>query len=341
MTRTAGPARRAGVLPGTGGPLVAFVVGASLLALLAPSSARAWGSRTHEIINRRAAEVLTGPAGDFWAPFAQKLGSHASDADHRKGFDPNERTRHFIDIDVFEPHPFDGVPRTMDGMVRKYGAEEAVKWGVAPWAIGECYRMTVLSLEQGDWASAGGWAADLGHYVADTHQPLHCTVNYDGQKTGHDGIHLRFEVHMMDRHYEETSVETPPADFRLAHDDPVEACFHWIAEAYPGLMDILAGDEVAREVDSTYGEPYLAALWDETHGVARSQVNLAVRDLSALYRAAWEEAGRPAPPADVPSLRMLPVDVLDPPPASGGRSAWGAVLLAGGVIAAALTFGAR
>ena len=78
-----------------------------------------------------------------------------SDADHRKSSDPDERTRHYIDVDFFEPYPFRGVPRTLEGMRRKYGAEDAVKWGVAPWAVAECYRMMVLSLEQGDWASAG------------------------------------------------------------------------------------------------------------------------------------------------------------------------------------------
>lgn len=339
----------AGVLPESGGPLAAWLgagrwaTAVLLAAVLLPSSAAfAWGARTHEIINRRAVEDLPGPAGAAWAPLARQLGAHASDADHRKGSDPNERPRHFIDIDAFAQHPFTDVPRTMPGMVRKYGAEEAVKWGVAPWAIGECYRMTVLSLQRGDWASAGAWAADLGHYVADTHQPLHCTMNYDGQKSGHDGVHLRFEVAMMDRHYEESSITPPPADFRSAHGDPVAFCFDWIAEAYPGLDAILAGDEVARTVDPQYGPPYLAALWEETHEVARSQVDLAVRDLGALYRAAWEEAGSPAPPEVIPPFRALPVDVLDPPEAPrGGRSAWGAVLVAGGVIVAAVFLGAR
>jgi hypothetical protein len=167
----------------------------------APADVLGWGGRTHEIINRKAVELMPGPAGEAWRPLAASLGAHASDADHRKGSDKDEPPRHYIDIDVFEPHPFAGVPRTLEGMQRKYGREEASWWGVAPWAIEECYRMVVLSLERGDWASAGAWAADLGHYVADTHQPLHCTMNYDGQKTGHQGIHIRFEVSRMDRHY--------------------------------------------------------------------------------------------------------------------------------------------
>jgi hypothetical protein len=155
----------------------------------------------HEIINRRAAQSLSGPAGDAWGPLAVDLGRHASDADHRKSSVSGERPRHFIDIDAYEPPPFAGVPRTFEGVQKKYGSEAATRWGVVPWAIEECYEMTVLSLRAGDWESAGAWAADLGHYVADSHQPLHCTINYDGQRSGNEGVHLRFEVTMMDRYF--------------------------------------------------------------------------------------------------------------------------------------------
>ncbi|MBL0103970.1 MAG: hypothetical protein IPP51_09590 [Bacteroidetes bacterium] len=33
------------------------------------------------------------------------------------------------------------------------------------------------------------YSANIGHYVADAHVPLHCTENYNGQMTGQSGIH--------------------------------------------------------------------------------------------------------------------------------------------------------
>ena len=315
-----------------------FGVVAAALAIVAaiPGPASAWGSRTHEIINRRAVDAMPEPARAAWQSLAVPLGMHASDADARKGSDPNERTRHYIDIDFFEAHPFTGVPRSMEGMRKKYGAEDAVKWGVAPWAIEECYRMLVLSLERGDWSSAGAWAADLGHYVGDTHQPLHVTVNYDGQKTGNKGIHLRFEIHMMDRHYQETAIEVLEAP--TPGEDILEFAFGWIAEAYPGMDTILEGDDAARAVDPDYGPEYLEALWGVTSDVAQTQVSRAVRDLSALYTAAWEASGSPQGPDPAPSFRALPVNVLDPPPDPAGRSGLRALLLAGAVLASSLLF---
>ncbi|WPU95491.1 hypothetical protein SNE25_08140 [Mucilaginibacter sabulilitoris] len=36
-------------------------------------------------------------------------------------------------------------------------------------------------------------SANLGHYIADAHVPLHLTENYNGQLTGQTGIHTLWE----------------------------------------------------------------------------------------------------------------------------------------------------
>ena len=287
----------------------------------------------HEIINRRAANVAFAEAPGSWSEFAIALGRHASDADNRKSSTPGERPRHFIDIDAVASPPFDDVPRTLDGFRKKYGADSPDRWGSVPWAIEECWEMLVLSFARGDWASAGAWGADLGHYVADSHQPLHCTVNYDGQRTGNQGVHLRFEVMMMDRHFDEDVLEGVVASPDV--ERPIDACFAWIAQAYEGLDAVLDADTAARAADSAFGDAYYATLWSATELVATLQMERAVRDLAALYRAAWEEGGRPQPPNEPPAFRAQPREVLDPPPAAEGPSPV-AFVLAGLVIAGAL-----
>jgi hypothetical protein len=314
-------------------------IAAALVVLVLPHAAEAWGGRTHEIINRRAAERLTGEAGAAWSPLARSLGSHASDADHRKSSVAGERPRHFLDIDAWDDYPFDDVPRDFDDLVKRHGRQKAEQFGVVPWAIDECYRMVVKALERGDWAAAGAWAADLGHYVADSHQPLHCTINYDGQNTGNHGVHLRFEVTMMDRFYDETVLAVPELP-DVPAEGPVEFCFSWIREAYPGLAVILAADDEARTLDPGYGDAYYEALWSRTQDAASDQVEAAVRDLSALYAAAWEEAGRPAPPEGNVAFRLAPIAELDPPAPRSSRTPRGAFLAAGAAILAAFVVGA-
>ena len=306
-------------------------------AFLLPEGAAAWGERTHEIINRRAVEALPGPAGDAWRPLAASMGAHASDADHRKGSDPAESPRHYLDADAFDRPPFHRIPRTWDAMLRKYGPVEAKSFGTAPWAVDECYRMVVRSLQQGDWSSAGAWAADLGHYVGDTHQPLHCTVNFDGQRTGHDGVHLRWEVFTMDHHYREETLPEHPV-LPEVKADAAAMCLGWIAHAYAGVDTILAGETAARAADPGFGPRYEEVLWSKTSALAERQVALAVSDLASLLEAAWEQAGRPPGPEQPPAFQARSVEALEgPAERSQGLSlkalAVAAVALAGALVA--------
>jgi hypothetical protein len=308
-------------------------------ACLRPGAAAAWGGRTHEIINRRAAESLRGPEGDAWRPLARSLGAHASDADDRKRRDPSEPPRHYLDADAFDAPPFDDIPHTLEALVRKYGATEAKSYGLAPWAIDECYRMLVLSLRRGDWSSAGAWAADLGHYVADTHQPLHCTLNYDGQRTGNDGVHIRFEVHMMDRYFREESLPAAGAS-DLSGDDVAGACLAWMADAHAGLDALLTAETAARGRDPSFGDAYYDALWEGTREVAHRQVAAAVRDLAGLYRAAWTQAGGPPGPGEAPPFRALPVASLEEPSGRRRGLSYKALGVAAAALAGALVAGA-
>jgi hypothetical protein len=293
----------------------------------------------HEIVNRKAAELCPGAARAAWSPLAVALGGHASDADHRKSFDSGESARHFLDIDAWGDPPFDDVPRSFEALAKKHGTEEAKRFGVVPWAIDECYRMLVLSLRRGDWSSAGAWAADLGHYVADSHQPLHCTVNYDGQVTGNRGIHIRFEVTMMDRFFREEWIPEPAA--QEVPDGPIEFCFDWIAAAHPDVTGILAADDAAKSADPEYGDRYYDVLWKGTRELAVRHMTRAVHDLSALYAAAWVEAGAPAPPAEVPAFRALSVSELEPPRAGPAVAPRGAIAAALAAIVSAFVIGGR
>src|SRR5690606_9359940 len=41
-------------------------------------------------------------------------------------------------------------------------------------------------------------SADIGHYIGDAHVPLHTTENYNGQKTGQEGIHAFWESRLVE-----------------------------------------------------------------------------------------------------------------------------------------------
>lgn len=55
--------------------------------------------------------------------------------------------------------------------------------GLVPWEVNRVYKRLVYSFQHNLKDSVLFYAADLGHYVADSHVPLHTTRNHDGQLT--------------------------------------------------------------------------------------------------------------------------------------------------------------
>jgi len=311
---------------------------AGVLLLAFPQSpAWGWGARTHEIINRRAVEILPEDARRAWTPFAAELAAHANDADRRKKDSREEPPRHFIDIDVYGESPFDNVPHDRQVLEEKRGKNAVQRGGVVPWAIGECYENLVESLKARDWETAVTWAADLGHYTADAHQPLHCTKNHDGQNTGNKGVHFRFEVMMMDRFFEESMLDHD-SSLPAINRGPVELCFDWIPEAYSGIEAILIADRDGRALDPGFEDRYYERLWEGTEDVAIRQTQSATTAFAALLHAAWTEAGTPEPPAESPSSELVSREAI-PPKESSRKTVLTVSGIAVGVLLAAFLIG--
>lgn len=59
-----------------------------------------WGRTGHQIINRSSTYSFNDEI-NFMVSWADFLAAHGSDADDRKGSDPTEGHKHYIDIDAF------------------------------------------------------------------------------------------------------------------------------------------------------------------------------------------------------------------------------------------------
>ena len=70
---------------------------------------------------------------------------------------------------------------------------ELMAHGVVPYFIPVQYNRLVHAFLDNDPKQVLRLAADLGHYVADAHVPLHATMNYNGQMTDQVGIHAFWE----------------------------------------------------------------------------------------------------------------------------------------------------
>jgi hypothetical protein len=273
--------------------------------LSCPGDAWGWGSKTHSYLNQHSVQHL--PAGMSQLAAQQTfLTSHASDADARKSTDPSEDPKHYIDLESFTDYHH--LPADLSVVVARYGALTVADYGILPWTIAAVTDSLAAQFRRSDWNAACQTAADLGHYVADAYQPLHCTVNYNGQLTGNGGIHSRYETTMMGQYLSTLSV----------HADTVK----YVSDVFAFALDIalrtntladsiMQADNAAKAASgwtsgSAYSQLYYSTLWGRTGQYTQSLLQDATRDIAALWYTAWVNATATSV-AETEHASLLPV----------------------------------
>jgi len=270
-----------------------------------------WGYKGHKKINQNCAANFPVQMSFLNSDWANIVTLHCSDADNRRVTDPEEIPRHYIDIDNYpEFLEFGRIPQTYDSVVQIHGLTWVLLQGILPWATETTFDSLKNCFQRRDWNRSGLFAADLGHYVGDGHQPLHITRNYNGQYTGQDGIHSRYESKMISK-FDAQIVYT--ADSVQLINDVRNFIFSYIYQNYPLLDSILAADTYARIVaGDVTSETYYQALWSKCSGFTVSLFHHATKSLSDLIYTAWVQAGSPmmypnsiTEPEDLSRTRLL------------------------------------
>ena len=263
-----------------------------LFSLVALSLAlMSWGYTGHYKINNSTSLSFTPEMEQFMA-WAVTLAEHASDADDRKEIDPNERPRHYIDIDNYPEFIAEGrIPQTYDSVVALYGEAFVIDQGVLPWATLTTYDSLVNCFIRHDWAKAVLFASDLGHYVADAHMPLHITRNYNGQYTGNIDIHSRYESAMINTYINQINYTGDDISFIA---DVNGYIFNYLYSNYIDVDSVLAADDYAQAVaGNTSSAEYKQALWEKSMSFTVPLFSRASHALAELIYSAWTEAGKP------------------------------------------------
>ncbi len=264
----------------------------STIALLALSVVlTSWGSVGHRKISESASASFNLQMADFqtWVSF---LRDHASDADTRKSTDPTESPKHYIDIDAYADFITAGrIPQTLDSVNVKYGTAFVLKNGILPWATKSTFDSLRSCFERHDFAKAQIFAADLGHYVADGHMPMHITENYDGQLTGASGIHSRYESTMIGSYILQITY-TGESIHEITNVN--QYIFDYLYANYSYVDSVLAADTYAKTIGATSSAAYKTALWAKTNGFTVPLFHRASHALAELIYTAWVQAGSPS-----------------------------------------------
>ena len=250
-----------------------------------------WGYNGHNLISGNMTVNLPEEMAEFRA-WNTYITEHASDPDYRKGDDPTEGPKHYIDVDNYSEFIASGsIPQDLDQVILEHGASFVDNNGYLPWATINTYDSLVVSFQNRDWDKAKYFAADLGHYVGDGFMPLHITRNYDGQYTDNKGIHGRYESDMINRIKDQIQIsKTEIVNIEVVED----YIFNYLYDSYEYVDSILEADNYGKSINSdTHSTEYLDAMWEYSENFTQDIFNAATVAFSSLFYAAWVEAGKP------------------------------------------------
>jgi hypothetical protein len=291
-------------------PVVALLV---LLALPAP--AHAWGFAAHHFIMDRAIALLPAELRPFFEARRAAIVERAIDPDtwRTAGF-TEEPPNHFLDIDWegYGKYPFAGLPRSYDEAVEKFGKDRVTQEGLLPWRTEEEFGNLRRSFEAYGRGSAFGdtdiavFSAYLAHYVSDACVPLHGVTNYDGQLTGQNGLHNRWESSMFERYQGRLTI-APAAIAPIRN--PRDFVFDRVLEDAQLVPALFKSDLDAIGSRDFYDDAYYDAFFASNRAVMEDRLNKSIAAVAAMITGAWEAAGKPAvpvKPAVTPQRRRRP-----------------------------------
>lgn len=288
-----------------------------------------WGSGGHRIINGGSTVHLPPPLAPLISQRTWLADSSSVPDWRRSGSNgyvavAGEGPKHYLDVDDYPEYQTRSVPTSLATLLARYGSSRVYGNGILPWAIAEAVDTLTAAMQRRDLRKVWSTASDLGHYVADGHNPLHCTVDYNGRNAlpGSTGIHSRYESSMVTRYLSSLTIEPEAVHYV---EDPAAFALEFVYDAQ-SLVDGLYEADVAARASVGWGgsgsvpPAYLDSLWIRTGAMTRQQFQRASVALADLVYSAWVDAGSPdllsvtgvETDAEVPSEPMLSAPYPNP-----------------------------
>jgi len=264
-----------------------------------------WGFFAHKKINRLAVFTLPPAMAGFYKKNIEYLTEAAVNPDRRRYTIPEEAPRHYIDLDDYGDSAVHKLPRYWDNAVKKIGEDSLQARGIVPWHIYRVYLQLKEAFLLKDPDRILKVSADLGHYVADAHVPLHTTKNYDGQLTGQVGIHGFWESRLPELYFEEYDLFVGAATYmpnvQLAAWDIVMQANRAVDSVLMFEKELSAimgeqkfsfetkGKQTVRVYSTEYSQKYNRMLV----GMVERQFRSSVKRTGDIWFTAWVDAGQP------------------------------------------------
>ncbi len=267
------------------------------------------GFYAHKKINRMAVYGVPAPLAGFYKRNIEYITIHAVDPDKKKFIDSAEGPHHFINIDHYGSHPFDVLPKYWKDAAKRYSEDTLNKYGTLPWEVIYWENKLTDAFKKKDLNTILRASANIGHYVADAHVPLHTVANYNGQLTGQEGIHALWESAISEA-FGDTYQHINGGAVYLK--DPAATIWNILKQTYSLVPIVLIKEkEVSTHFTKSekylpsknnkirYTPAYIAAYNRALNGMVEKQLRSSAVDVSNFWYTAWVNAGQP----DVSKLR--------------------------------------
>lgn len=268
-----------------------------------------WGFAGHQRINEFAVYLL---APELQAVFIQHLPyliSQSVAPDQRRYAVEAEAARHYIDLDHYYSKgqdPFWNLPQNWQEAIDCHSEDTLQAYGIVPWHVVRMKYRLQKAFETQDLTLILKYAAEIGHYIADAHVPLHTTENYNGQLTNQYGIHGLWESRLIElqaAHYNYwigkarylPSVQKEIwAAVRASHAalDSV-LIFEKQVSAQIGSAEKYSYEQRGSVLTKVYSRKFCTAYHKSLNGMVERRLRAAILMVSSVWYSAWVDAGQP------------------------------------------------
>lgn len=288
------------------GMLIIMLSTLGLVCLLPKEPSHSWGFYGHKRINRMAVFTLPPEMVSFYKEHIEFITNHAVDPDKRRYGVEGEAPRHYIDIDHYGRNAFDSVPKFWKPAVAKYSEDTLMAYGIVPWQIEKHYYKLLNAFKDENLDRILHYSADLGHYIADAHVPLHTTENYNGQMTGQKGIHGFWESRIPEMKAEDYDYFVGRARYI---DSPIKAAWKTVYDSHMAVDSVLTFEAALNKEfpsDQKYAYENRGTVMTKVYSVTytnrydlmiKGQVERRMREsiimVGSMWYTAWVNAGKP------------------------------------------------
>ena len=266
-----------------------------------------WGFFAHKKINYYAVFLLPPEMMVLYKPNIIFLSEHAVDPDKRRYLLKEEGSRHYIDIDRYGKLPFSELPRNWNDAIARFGEDSIRANGIVPWWILIMLQRLTKAFKDKDEMHILKLSAEIGHYIADSHVPLHACHNHNGQFTDQKGIHGFWESRvpelLADREYSffigKAEYLSDPSKFIWARVLESAAASDSVLTKEKELSTAFAVDQkYAFEVRNNsmvrqYSTAYTMAYNKKLNGMIERRMRQSVYSVASFWYTAWVNAGQP------------------------------------------------